>query len=162
MSERQPVARAPLSPTGSGDGIKDVWRRHGQAMFALALVVCEDADVAESVVVQAVLDACTPAGIAIGPVGRQELARYVYVLHERRRALRPVGSALDHRPDADALVSSGVAAAAELSHRQRAAIALALFGDHSYRDIASLMGESPPVVAELMRSGLLEAGRRRS
>jgi hypothetical protein len=131
-------------------------------MFALALVVCEDPDVAESVVVQAILDACTPADIAVGSVGRQELARYVFVLQQRRRAERPAGAVRDRTFDAGALGSSGVAVAADLSRRQRAAIALALFGDHSYRDIASLTGETPLAVAELMRSGLIAAGHRRS
>jgi hypothetical protein len=140
--------------------VHDVWQRHGQAMFALALVVCEDAETAESVVVQAILDACTPSDIAVGCVGRQELARYVYVLDERRRGedRRPPGAP---RPDAAALASSGIAGAHGLSHRQRSAIALALFGDHTYREVASLMGLPAPDVAELMRSGLIAAGRER-
>jgi hypothetical protein len=128
-------------------------------MFALALVVCEDAEAAETVVVQAILDACTPSDIAVPSVGRQELARYVYVLEGRRRGESAQPSAAERRPGAPALSSSGVAGADELSHRQRSAIALALFGDHTYRDIASLMGLPAPDVAELMRSGLIEAGR---
>ncbi len=168
MSQTQPAPRpralrsnrTDRSAPGAGPaGVQEVWQRHGQAMFALALVICQDAETAESVVVQAVLDACTPSDIAVGSVSRQELARYVYVLDERRRggSAQPV---LDARPpEAAALASSGVAGVRALSRRQRSAIALALFGDHTYREIASLMGLPAPDVAELMRSGLIEAGR---
>jgi hypothetical protein len=157
----RPGSRATRSSTRSAPpAIDDVWQRHGRAMFALALVVCEDAEAAETVVVQAILDACTPSDIAVLSVGRQELARYVYVLEGRRRA-ESTQPAADRRPDAAALSSSGVAGAEDLSHRQRSAIALALFGDHTYRDVASLMGLPAPDVAELMRSGLIEAGRER-
>jgi hypothetical protein len=37
----------------------------------------------------------------------------------------------------------------------------AMFGDHTYRDVASLTGLPAAVVAELMRTGLTEAGRER-
>jgi DNA-directed RNA polymerase specialized sigma24 family protein len=53
-----------------------------------------------------------------------------------------------------------VAATAGLTHQQRSAIALALFGDHTYREIASLMELAPPDVADLMRTGLVDAGRQ--
>lgn len=140
-------------------GIHDVWQRHGQAMFALALVLCDDAEAAEAVVVQSILDACTPTDITVAAAGRQEMARYIYVLAERRRGERAEPEGVERRPDGAALASSGIAGASELSHRQRAAIALALFGDHTYRDVASLMDLPAPDVAELMRSGLIEAGR---
>jgi hypothetical protein len=70
VSQFQPAPRVRAlrpsrSPRGTGTAlVQDVWQRHGQAMFALALVICEDAETAESVVVQAILDACTPSDIA--------------------------------------------------------------------------------------------------
>jgi hypothetical protein len=148
------------SRRSSSTNIEAVWQRHGQALFALALVVCEDAEAAESVVVQAILDACTPCDIAVASVGRQELARYVYVLWQRGRDEQPGALGSGRCADADALASSGVAATAGLTHQQRSAIALALFGDHTYREIASLMELAPPDVADLMRTGLVDAGRQ--
>jgi hypothetical protein len=159
VSELQPVPR-PRSPSDQGGGgspastVENVWRCHGQALFALALVVCEDAETAESVVVRAILDACTPAELAVGAVGRQELARYVYVLWQRRGA-EAVSAGTRTCADPEVPASTG----AGLSSRQRSAIALALFGDHTYREAASLMGLAPPDVAELMRSGLIAAAR---
>lgn len=164
MSELHPAPRAHTvvhraAGRVAASAVEDVWQRHGQALFALALVVCDDAETAESVVLQAILDACTPADIAVGAVGRQELARYVYVLWQRRCDEPP--KAVDpQRCEASGAGTSPSAAGAGLSRQQRSAIALALFGDHSYREAASLMGLAPSAVAELMRTGLIAAGRR--
>jgi len=135
--------------------LEEAWHRHGAALFALSLVLFEDVEDAESVVTQAFLDACTPSDIALASVGRRELARYVYVLWARRSAShssRVLLSSADPgwRP-------SGVAAMAKLSHRQRTAIALAMFGEHTYTEIATLMELPAITVASLMRSGLLAA-----
>jgi len=136
--------------------IAEAWHRHGAALFALSLVLFEDVDDAESVVTQAFLDACTPVDIALAPVTRRELARYVYVLWVRRSAEPD----LPHGLDASARPGwrpSGIAAMTGLSHRQRTAIALAMFGEHTYTEIATLMELPATDVASLMRSGLLAA-----
>jgi DNA-directed RNA polymerase specialized sigma24 family protein len=123
---------------GPASNVDEVRQRHGKALYALALTMCQDAEQAEAVVVQAVLDACTPDHLAVPSVGRVELARYVYVLWQRRRGDRQEGRA----------------------SLQRSAVALGLFGDHTYRDVAALMGLPAREVADLMRSGLLDAVRR--
>lgn len=130
--------------------LEEVWHRHGAALFALTMVLFEDVDDAESVVTQAFLDACTPDDIAISPVSRRELARYVYVLWVRRTAAAQV---IAGQP-------SLVAPATTLVHRQRIAIALAMFGEHTYTEIAALMELPAPDIASLMRSGLLAAAAR--
>jgi DNA-directed RNA polymerase specialized sigma24 family protein len=123
---------------GAAATVDDVWQRHGRALYALALTMCQDAEQAEAVVVQAVLDACTPDHLAVPAVGRAELARYVYVLWQRRRGDRHEGRA----------------------SLQRSAVAMGLFGDHTYREVATLMGLPAREVADLMRSGLLDATSR--
>jgi hypothetical protein len=144
------------APVTHRTDIAEAWHRHGAALFALSLVLFEDVDDAESVVTQAFLDACTPVDIALAPVTRRELARYVYVLWVRRTAEpdspRRLGSSArpGWRP-------SGIAAMTGLSHRQRTAIALAMFGEHTYTEIATLMELPAGDIASLMRSGLLAA-----
>jgi DNA-directed RNA polymerase specialized sigma24 family protein len=130
--------------------LEDAWHRHGTAVFALALVLSDDSEDAEAVVVQAFLDACTPADIAVAAVSRHEMARYVYVLWLRRMA--------EPRARADVKVRrSQMPVLRGMTHPQRTAIALALFGEHTYQEIASLMQLTPKDVAALMRSGLLAA-----
>jgi hypothetical protein len=120
--------------TGAGDRVDDVWRRDGRALLALASVVFEDPQDAEAVVVEVILDACTPPAAA-GPSGRAKLARYLYV-----RWLREQGTGGGGR-----------------AQQQRAAVALGLFGQQTYGEIATLMGLPAPEVAGLMRSGLRRA-----
>jgi hypothetical protein len=136
--------------------VEETWRRHGAAVSALAFVLFDDADVAESVVMQAFLDACTPADIAVPSASRHDLARYVYVLYARRCALSDDPPRVRSWPGSGRW-SSGVAVVRRLSQPQRTAIALGLFGEHTYREIALLMELPAPEVAELMRSGLLAA-----
>lgn len=139
--------------------LEETWHRHGAAVFALALMLCDDVHEAEVVAVQAVLDACTPADLALARANRPELARYVYVLALRRRTERervgPSGRT------AETPAGSVVAECAGLSAGQRTAIALGLFGEHSCSEIGVLMGLPSLAVAALMRSGLLKAHRAR-
>jgi hypothetical protein len=133
--------------------VEEAWQRHGAAVFALALVLSDDAEDAESVVVQAFLDACTPSDLALATLTRHDIARYVYVLWLRRVAESGMVAGIETRRTG----SSGLPALREMSSLQRTAIALALFGEHTYQEIASLMELTPKNVAALMRSGLLAA-----
>lgn len=143
--------RAAAGPSVERTDFEEAWHRHGPALFALALVLFEDVDEAESVVVRAFLDACTPADIAVASVTRRELARYVYVLWQRRTAAPARVPSAGWRP-------AGLAEMGTLSPLQRTAIALGLFGEHTYVEIALLMDLPAPEIAALMRSGLLKAG----
>ena len=149
MSELRALQDPPV-PDAAGV-VGEVWDRHGRALCGLAQVLFEDVDEAESVVVRAELDACTPADMTVSGVGRQELARYVYVLWRRGN---------DARTGSDRSVASGAGMVGELSGPQRSAVALGLFGEHTYTEIAGVMGLPAADVAELMRSGLLLAARR--
>jgi hypothetical protein len=136
--------------------VEEAWHRHGAAVFALALVLSDDVEEAESVVVQAFLDACTPSDLAVASVSRHDMARYVYVLWLRRMA-EPRTAATKLRTRRVTAGSTGLPVLRGMSSLQRTAIALALFGEHTHREIASLMELTPHDVAALMRSGLLAA-----
>ena len=148
---RRTTVDPPTPDASPRTNVEEAWHRHGVAVFALALVLSDDAEDAESVVIQAFLDACTPTDIAVESVSRHEMARYVYVLWLRRMAEPKARAELKaQRPRVPVLRG--------MTHPQRTAIALALFGEHTYQEIASLMELTPKDVAALMRSGLLAAG----
>ena len=156
MSQLLRMPRGRRTPVDAAAGphrtvLEDAWQRHGTAVFALALVLSDDSEDAEAVVVQAFLDACTPGDIAVAAVSRHEMARYVYVLWLRRMAEPKARAELKAQ-------RSQVPVLGGMTHLQRTAIALALFGEHTYQEIASLMELTPKDVAALMRSGLLAAG----
>jgi hypothetical protein len=146
---RRTAVDVPAPDVSHRTNVEEAWHRHGVAVFALALVLSDDAEDAESVVIQAFLDACTPIDIAVESVSRHEMARYVYVLWVRRLAESGTGR-LKRR-------GFGLPILRGMSPHQRTAIALALFGEHTYHEIAALMELTPMDVAALMRSGLLAA-----
>lgn len=125
-------------------------------MFALAVVLFDDTDTsdAEAVVLRAFLDSCTPVELACSPASRHELARYVYVLWLRHGAaksdMRAIWAPLTRRRR-----PTGLAPRSRLSQLQRTTLALGLFGEHTYQEIASLTDVAAQDVAALMRSGLL-------
>ena len=153
---RPPAVEAQSAEPHSRTLVEEAWHRHGVAVFALALVLFDDTEEAEAIVAQAFLDACTPAEIAVESVSRHDMARYVYVLWLRRMAQPGVARA-QLRARWKPARTTGMPALRRLSHLQRTAIALALFGEHTYREIATLMELPPQDVADLMRSGLLAA-----
>ena len=111
---------------------RELFERHGAALFALAMLLLRDPHRAELLAADAILDACAgPRHVATG-ADRWELARYVYVRFLRTAAARS---------------GSGPAPA-------DVALALGMFGGHTYREIADLMGLPPCEVAELLRLGL--------
>lgn len=151
MPQSRPVARQ--APSATRSAVEETYVRHGAALFALAVVLLDDFDQAESLVTQAFLDSCTPEDLTSPLINRHDLARYVYVLWARNT---PQGTATEPRArrirGGKALHPSLVS---KLSQSQRTSIALALFGDHTYLEIASLMNLPADEVADLMRSGLL-------
>ena len=111
---------------------QELVERHGAALFALAMILLRDRDRAEILAADAILDACNGPTHVSRRVDRWELARYVYV-----RSLRTT----------DGFADCG-------SGPKEVALALGLFGAHTYREIADLMGLTPPEVAQLLRNRL--------
>lgn len=152
-----------LDPDGSHSrasrDAEDLTERHGAALFALASLILVDHDDAVAVTAQAILQACNPPHLAPA-VGRWELARYIYVLSRRLRDDAPaLHSSSTHGRHSLIRGDTEQAALASLSSRQRSAIALGLFGEHDYREIADLMELTPEECAELLRSGLYTYGK---
>ncbi len=129
--ERLPGERARLPR--SADELCDV---HGAALFSIAWIMVADRDDAEFVATQALLDACSGPVHVAHRSERWELARYVYVRCVRSQAQTTL------TPDE------------ESRFHQRAAIALGLFGDHTYQEIADLMHLPRTEAASLLRCGL--------
>jgi DNA-directed RNA polymerase specialized sigma24 family protein len=112
---------------------RELFERHGAAIFGLAMLLLRDRQRAELLTADAILDACSgPAHVAQG-ADRWELARYVYVRFVR---------------------SAGDPATAGRPTSEDVALALGVFGGHTYREIADLLGLAPGEAAELLRSGL--------
>jgi DNA-directed RNA polymerase specialized sigma24 family protein len=130
---------------------------HGPALFSLACAVLGDREDAQWVVAEVIVAACTRPG-AIRPGGslRHELARLTYL---RCARLGTGGEArLDQLSDLPgAGQGSAIAVMTELSAaagQQRAALALVKVGDHTYLEVADLLGLPVATVAGLLRSGL--------
>ncbi len=124
---------------------------HGSALFSLAWIILADRDDAEFVAAQAMLDACSGPVHAAHGSERWEMARYVYIRCVRhQQAARP---GHDGSPDQRGTEKESTTLGL-LSAHERAAIALALLGEHTYQEIADLVHLPRPEVAVLLRSGL--------
>lgn len=130
---------------------------HGSALFSLARVIVGEPTQAEAIVVHVLLDAETRSISGGGTPVRRHLARRVYLRCTRARlGVSSTSGDLpsgDYRPTTDPQTSI-VATLSALSEQQRAVIALCLYGDHTYRQVADVMALPASVVADLIRSGL--------
>ncbi len=149
-----------LEAAGSGDpqAVGQLCDRHGAALISVARAILGDSARAETVVVEVVARACADSGstAAAGGSLRRELARLTY-LHAI--------SCLDgtQAPERGSAMAK-MAAMTELARRQRSAVALVQYGDHTLGDVAEVLDRPVHVVAALLCSGLkdLEAADRRA
>ena len=150
----RPVPSRPQLPTHSESAptavqLADLWDQHGGAIYALACALLGD----EAAATQAVTQAMTDLGRSTDSVStddaRRSLARYVY---SRSRELAPDAPRTLGLPQA--MVWLG-----QLAQLQRACLALCVFGGHTHRDAAGLLGVPPMTVAALLTAGLHEVGR---
>jgi hypothetical protein len=142
----------PVEALGEARSAGDLCDVHGSALFSLAWMILGDRDDAEFVAVQAVLDACSGPVHVAHASDRWEMARYVYVRcvrHQQAAGRYSQNGSPDHGE------SDTTSKTLELlSANERAAIALGIFGEHTYEEIADLMHLRRPEVAVLLRSGL--------
>lgn len=128
----------------------DLWERHGRSAYAIACVLLKDAAVAERAVGLAMVDFVQSAECESARAARRSMARHVY---RRSQELLSVDTART-LPMPPAMVWGD-----QLSQLQRACLALCLFGGHTYREAATLLGVAPSTAAALLTSGLTELGR---
>ncbi len=129
----------------------DLFERHGAALLALAMVLLGDRERAEGLATDAILDACAgPVHLTQG-ADRWELARYVYVRSQRMpRGLPSTQPQVGACPVAPAALDRPSGASVE-----HVALALAMFGGHSHREVATLLRLPADDVAALLLTASL-------
>ncbi len=153
------------------DALAEVYRRHAPAAFGLARRIVADRALAEEVVQEVFLrlwndpDRFDPArGSLRAYLLTQTHGRSVDVIRaeasrrareERDARLTPEGGYDLEREVWDLTQTEHVRdALARLTEGERAAIELAYFGGHTYREVAVLLGEPEGTVKSRIRSGL--------
>lgn len=149
--------RGPLHLVHTSGGTlppEELWDLHGSALFALARALIGDEPTALHAVTWAMADLYShsdtvpdmPQGEALREAAERVFMRCDALLadtHTRRTTILP-------RP----MVWFG-----GIEGGQRGALALCVFGGHSYRQAAALLDLPPDVVAALLTSGLQELTR---
>jgi RNA polymerase sigma-70 factor (ECF subfamily) len=153
------------------DALAEAYRRHGGAVFGLAKRLLGDAAIAEELVQEVFLrlwDQPEKFDPSRGTLRAYLLAhchgRSVDVLRsdasrrrrEERDARRTAGAGYDVEHEVwDLTVAEQVRdAVLQLPSGERAAIELAYFGGHTYREVAELLHEPEGTVKSRIRSGL--------
>lgn len=130
---------------------------HSADLFSLAYIILGDHREAEDVVAHLLSDACRRPHRNPDRGSRRNLSRRLYLSCTRvrigpRLPFVPADRPVDH----DAAAVTVIMRLGELSEQQRATLALCLFGDHTYEQVADLIALPAPVVLQLLRSGLRE------
>jgi len=128
---------------------RDLWDRHGSAVYALACALLGDEGAAAEAVRLAMVDLAGSTGALTDGEARRRLARTIY-----QHAPQPDGE----EPDGARLPRSMVWLR-RLARLQRASLALCVYGGLTHREAATLLDVPAHTVAELITAGLREIGR---
>lgn len=124
--------------------LEDLWDRYGTPVYTLACALLGNETAAAQAVTLGLTDlACSDRSVSTKDA-RRSWARHVYW---RSRELASETSCTPHRPPAPGWLG-------QLTHPQRACLALCLFGGHTHREAADLLDLPPKTVADLLTSGL--------
>jgi hypothetical protein len=129
--------------------LEDAWDRHGRSVYALACILLGDREAAAQAVTLGLTDLAGSAHRVSAADALRRMARHVYWRTQELAAQPP---SPPHLPPA-------MAGLGRLAQLQRASLALCVFGGHTYREAAGLLGVPPVTVAELLTAGLKEVGR---
>lgn len=129
--------------------LEEAWERHGRSVYALACTLLGDREAAAKAVTLGITDLARSDHRGSASDIRRCMARHVYWRTQELTALEPTAF---HLPPAMAGLS-------RLAQLQRACLALCVFGGHTYREAAAVLGVPPATVAELLTAGLREMGR---
>ena len=153
--ERTARTLRPLGDLGAADRavtsreLELLWDNHGPSAYALACALLGDERAAAEAVRLAMADLPRSIHRASSQEARRCLVRHVYRRAEESTAERSGATTL---PPVMVWVS-------RLARLQRASLALCVFGGLSYQEAAALLDVSPSTVADLLTTGLREAGR---
>jgi hypothetical protein len=127
----------------------DLWDRHGGSAYSLACALLGDDAAASLAVTRAMADvARSPVNVSADDAQRF-LAQRVYARCQ----------ALASDTPRTMVLPSTMVWLGELANLQRACLALCVFGGHTHREAADLLGAPATTVAALLTSGLQELGR---
>ncbi len=153
------------------DALAEVYRRHAGALFGLAKRVLWDAALAEEVVQEVFLrlwssperfdpDRGSLRSFLLAQTHGRAVDQLRSESSRRQREARDASTAatagydLEHEVFDLAVAEHVRDALVELPEGQRRAIELAYFGGHSYREVATMLGEPEGTVKSRIRAGL--------
>jgi DNA-directed RNA polymerase specialized sigma24 family protein len=127
---------------------EDLLAAHGRAAYVMACVLLRDEPTAARVVALGIADLARSTDEP-SAYTRREVARRVYL-----RSQQPAGptTSAPRLPPTMVWLS-------QLAQLQRASLALCVFGGHTHREAARLLGVPSPTVAMSLTSGLKDLGR---
>ena len=128
--------------------VDELWRCHGRSVFGLACTVLGDEGAAIRAVALGMHDLGPGVDAPVADV-RRRLARHVYGRSQELVAQTP------RSPDLPPVMRW----VSELGELQRASLALCVFGGHTHREAAAVLGVPSLTVAHMLTSGLQELGR---
>ncbi len=129
--------------------LEELWDRHGASVYALACALLGDETAAARAVTQGMTDLARSDGSVSADEARRSWARHVYWRSQE------LAGETSRTPD----LPSTMVWLGQLARLQRSCLALCLFGGHTHREAAALLGVSPTTVADLLTSGLREVRR---
>jgi DNA-directed RNA polymerase specialized sigma24 family protein len=129
--------------------LEDLCDRHGDSVYALACTLLGDETAAAQALTLGMADLARSGGTVSTTDARRSWARHVYW---RSQELAGEMSSTPHLPPAMVWLS-------QVTPLQRACLALCLFGGHTRREAADLLGVPPATVADMLTTGLKEVAR---
>lgn len=128
--------------------LEDLWELHGGHLYGLACALVGDEAAAVRTVTLAMVDL---ARTAAGEWPEDPLHYLVGRVYWRSTEVSTPPSGMSHLPPVMTWL-------AQLAQLQRASLALCVFGGHTHREAAELLGVPHATVAELLTAGLHELG----
>ena len=147
MPSRAETERA--AGAGTRRELEELWDLHGASVYALACALLGDETAAARAVTLGMTDLARSDGSVSADEARRSWARHVYWRSQE------LAGETSRTPD----LPSTMVWLGQLARLQRSCLALCLFGGHTHREAAALLGVSPTTVADLLTSGLREVGR---
>jgi hypothetical protein len=126
---------------------EDLWDRHGGSLLALARTLLGDTSAAQRAVASALTTLYQEQGEPEAGQALQAAARCVFAHSEAMRSRTSLVAFETTR-------TSGTSPFRRMALNQRRILALCVYGGHTFRDAAAVMGISDDTAARLISTGL--------